>query len=246
MAKVCIITGGTQGIGSATAELLASQGWRVVVSGRNAANGQKVVERITAANGTATFIRTDVTSLDDIKHLHEQTIKTYGRLDAAVNNAGISTELQPLGDSSTDEFERMWQVNVRGVYWCMQEQIRLMLPNGKGHIVNMSSAAGLHGVPRAGAYTATKHAVVGLTRVAALEYAQQGLYITAVAPGMIWTEINENLAKIAGMTKQDFAEFMPVKKVAGPDEIARAVAFLLASEFATGSVLEVDGGFGAG
>ncbi|KAF9634964.1 hypothetical protein BFW01_g5859 [Lasiodiplodia theobromae] len=191
------------------------------------------------------FVEADMCSREDISALHRRIIAVYGRLDAAVNNAGIMNDMKPFTDLSSDNFERMWQINVLGLFWCMQEQIRLMVPQNSGHIINMSSAAGLHGTPGAATYAATKHAVVGLTRTAAAEYAQAGLYITAIAPGVIKTDILDGMIKTGAMTEESLCEMMPVKKLGDPAEIARAVSFLLNSKFTTGSVLEVDGGHGA-
>jgi NAD(P)-dependent dehydrogenase (short-subunit alcohol dehydrogenase family) len=178
MSRVCLITGGTQGIGQETAELLASEGWKVVISGRNRENGQEVntiivasilsmlthepqvVTKIQAAGGEAKFVQADVSTQASVKKLHEETVAAFGQLDGAVNAAAISTDSAKIGDASTEKFQDMLlTTNVLGLFWCMQEQIRVMHPKKSGHIVNLASIAGLHGVLNFGTYCATKHAV---------------------------------------------------------------------------------------
>ncbi|THY74139.1 hypothetical protein D6C86_09428 [Aureobasidium pullulans] len=245
MSRVCLITGGTQGIGQETAELLASSGWKVVISGRNSGKGRQVVEGIKANGGEATFIQADVSSQEAVKKLHQEAVSIYGRLDGAVNNAGISTDSSRMGDCSTEKFQDMINVNVFGLFWCMQEQIRVMLPQRNGHIVNLASIAGLHGIRYSSTYCATKHAVVALTRAAALDYALDGLKISAVAPGAIKTSILNQALESGAITEEAIAAIHPINKIGVPMDIARAISFLLDSPFVTGSILEVDGGVGA-
>ncbi|KAF2851947.1 3-oxoacyl-reductase [Plenodomus tracheiphilus IPT5] len=245
MTRVCLITGGTQGIGRETAELLVSQGWAVIVSGRNIAKGEEVVQAIKSKGGEATFIEADVSDQEAVRALHKKALSIHGRLDGAVNNAGITTDTRMIGDASTEEFEKMWRVNVLGVFWCMQEQIQIMKVQKSGHIVNLASIAGLHGILYSGTYVATKHAVVGMTRTAALEYAQSGIQVAAVAPGAIKTDILNDAIAAGAYSEESIAGMFPMKKMGKPLDIAQAISFLLHSDYATGSILEVDGGLGA-
>ncbi|EON65669.1 hypothetical protein W97_04908 [Coniosporium apollinis CBS 100218] len=245
MARVCLITGGTQGIGRETAELLVLQGWAVIISGRNIAKGEEAVRAIKAKGGEATFIEADVSDQESVKALHQKSLTVYGHLDGAVNGAGISTDTRMIGDASTAEFEKMWRVNVLGVFWCMQEQIQIMKEQQSGHIVNIASIAGLHGILYSGTYVATKHAVVGMTRTAAIEYAQTGIQVAAVAPGAIKTDILRDAIAAGAYSEESIAAMFPMKKMGKPLDIAQAISFLLHSDFATGSILEVDGGLGA-
>ena len=245
--KVAVITGGATGIGKSTAMLLASKGIKVVISGRREAEGQKAIEEIRAQGGDAAFIVADVDNETNVSQLIGFAVKKYGRLDMAVNNAGISNETKTIGDSDPAKFQAMLQTNVMGVYLCMKYEIQQMLKNGGGSIVNLASIAGLNGIPYAGPYAATKHAVVGLTKSGALDYATQNIRINAVAPGAIKTDI------IAGSIAQgQYDEAMisamhPMARMGNPEEIAHGIGWLLSDEasFVTGHILNIDGGFQA-
>ncbi|GLA55852.1 hypothetical protein AnigIFM63604_002937 [Aspergillus niger] len=263
MSQVVLITGATSGIGQETAELLASQGWKVVVSGRRLAEGEnsqslvisflfdeqanldKVVDGIRNNGGEATFIQADVSTEANVKALIEKSIAVWGHLDAAVNNAGISNDSELLENASTERFQEMFQVNVLGVFWCMKYQLQHMVPRKHGRIVNLASIAGLHGIFRTGGYCATKHAVVGLTKTAAIEYATSGVTINAVAPGAIKTSVFQQAIDSGAYTEETIADLFPMKRMGAVSDIARAIKFLIDSPFATGSVLAVDGGLGA-
>ena len=245
--KVAVITGGATGIGRSTAMLLASKGIKLVISGRREAAGQKAVEEIRARGGDAAFIAVDVDREAHVRRLIEFAIEKFGRLDLAVNNAGISNETKTIGDSDPAKFQAMLQTNVMGVYLCMKYEIQQMLNNGGGSIVNLASIAGLNGIPYAGPYAATKHAVVGLTKSGALDYATQNIRINAVAPGAIKTDIIAGSIAQGQYDEATISAMHPMARMGNPEEIARGIAWLLSDEatFVTGHVLNIDGGFQA-
>ena len=245
--KVALITGGATGIGKSTAMLLASKGIKVVISGRREAVGQKVIEEIRAQGGDAAFIAADVDNETQVSQMIGFAVKKYGRLDLAVNNAGISNETKTIGDSDPANFQAMLQTNVMGVYLCMKYEIQQMLKNGGGSIVNLASLAGLNGIPYAGPYAATKHAVVGLTKSGALDYATQNIRINAVAPGAIKTDIIAGSIAQGQYDEATISAMHPMARMGNPEEIAHGIAWLLSDEasFVTGHILNIDGGFQA-
>ena len=245
--KVAVITGGATGIGRSTAILLASKGIKMVISGRREAAGQKAVEEIRARGGDAAFIAVDVDNEAHVRRLIEFAVEKFGRLDLAVNNAGISNETKTIGESDPANFQAMLQTNVMGVYLCMKYEIQQMLKNGGGSIVNLASIAGLNGIPYAGPYAATKHAVVGLTKSGALDYATQNIRINAVAPGAIKTDIIAGSIAQGQYDEATISAMHPMARMGNPEEIARGIAWLLSDEasFVTGHVLNIDGGFQA-
>ena len=245
--KVAVITGGATGIGKSTAILLASKGIKVVISGRREAVGQKAIEEIRAQGGDAAFIAADVDNETQVGQMIGFAVKKYGRLDLAVNNAGISNETKTIGDSDPAKFQAMLQTNVMGVYLCMKYEIQQMLKNGGGSIVNLASIAGLNGIPYAGPYAATKHAVVGLTKSGALDYATQNIRINAVAPGAIKTDIIAGSIAQGQYDEATISAMHPMARMGNPEEIAHGIAWLLSDEasFVTGHILNIDGGFQA-
>jgi NAD(P)-dependent dehydrogenase (short-subunit alcohol dehydrogenase family) len=245
--KVAVITGGATGIGKSTAMLLASKGINVVISGRREAVGQKAIEEIRAQGGDAAFIAADVDNETQVSQIIGFAVKKYGRLDLAVNNAGISNETKTIGDSDPAKFQAMLQTNVMGVYLCMKYEIQQMLKNGGGSIVNLASIAGLNGIPYAGPYAATKHAVVGLTKSGALDYATQNIRINAVAPGAIKTDIIAGSIAQGQYDEATISAMHPMARMGNPEEIAHGIAWLLSDEasFVTGHILNIDGGFQA-
>ncbi|KAL1303074.1 hypothetical protein AAFC00_006518 [Neodothiora populina] len=245
MSKVVLVTGGTRGIGEGVARRLGREGWTVVISGRNVEKGSKVVKDIETAGGKASFIAADLSQRDQVIALHDKILSTHGRLDAAINNAGITVGAAPFAEQRFEDLENAFTVNVFSVFWCMQAQIKAMLPNKRGAIVNMASTGGLHGVPGCGIYTASKHAVIGFTRTAALDYAKDGITISAVAPACIRTDMMQGFFDEGLWSEEQAAAFQPVGHLGEVDDVAKAVSYLLDSPFVTGTVLEVDGGISA-
>jgi NAD(P)-dependent dehydrogenase (short-subunit alcohol dehydrogenase family) len=252
MSKVALITGGATGIGKSVAKTLASRGVTVVISGRRETEGEKAVNEIkgVAKNGARVrFVKNDVSQEDQVQKLFEDVVSEFGRIDMAVNNAGIFNEGTAVGDSDSTAFKAMLDTNVLGLYYCMKQEIRQMSRQGSGSIVNLASIAGLNGIAWAGTYAATKHAVVGLTKSSALDYATKNIRINAVAPGAIRTDIiaaqledgddHYNEASISAMH--------PMNRLGKPEEVANAICWLLSDEatFVTGHVVNVDGGFQA-
>ncbi len=242
--QVALVTGAANGIGRATAQAFAQQGVKVVVSDVDAKGGEATVELIRAAGGEATFIRCDVTRDAEVKALVEGTVAAYGRLDYAFNNAGIEIEKGKLADGEESEFDAIIGVNVKGVWLCMKHQIPVMLAQGGGAIVNTASVAGLGAAPKMSIYAASKHAVIGLTKSAAIEYAKKKIRINAVCPAVIDTDMFRR-AYEADPKKAEFAAAMhPVGRVGRVEEIASAVLYLCSDNagFTTGIALTVDGG----
>jgi NAD(P)-dependent dehydrogenase (short-subunit alcohol dehydrogenase family) len=245
--KVALVTGSASGIGRAAAIAFATAGARVVVStGANVAGGEETVRAILESGGEATFIRADVSSAAEVIALIDGTVATFGGLDCAVNNAGITGSTLPTADLDDDEWDAIIGVNLKGVFLSMKHQIRQMLAQGTGGaIVNVSSVAGLVASRINPAYCASKHGVVGLTRKAAMDYAARGIRVNAVAPGVIQTPMVDRLhggdpAKIAAMTALE-----PVGRFGTPEEAAAAIVWLCspAASFVTGIAMPVDGGF---
>lgn len=246
--KVALVTGGTSGIGKTAALALAAAGAKVVVAGRRENEGREVVEAIKKSGGQALFVKTDVSREADVKTLVDKTIAAFGRLDFAFNNAGVEGPVGVNTDQQTEENYRLiFDINVLGVLLSMKYEIPAILKNG-GAIVNTSSVVGQVALPGVGLYTASKHAVNGLTRTAALEFARQGVRVNAVAFGAIQNPMVDRFvgeAKTNNAQRDWLAGAHPVGRLGTVEEAAQAVLVLLENPFITGSVLNVDGGFTA-
>jgi NAD(P)-dependent dehydrogenase (short-subunit alcohol dehydrogenase family) len=242
--KVALVTGGTSGIGKTTAIAFSNAGAKVVLSGRREQEGEETADLIRRSGGESLFVRSDVSSEAEVKALIEKTVEQYGRLDCAFNNAGIDPSPKPLHEQSVEDFDKLMGINLRGVFLCMKSEIQQMLTQGGGVIVNNSSMGGLIAFPGIGPYNASKHAVMGLTRSAALDYAKQNIRINAVNPGMIATEMMDRLAN--GNPEQ-MASSVPMGRLGQPEEIAATIVFLCsdAASYITGQPLVIDGGYTA-
>ncbi|KAH6871603.1 short chain dehydrogenase [Thelonectria olida] len=238
---VVLVTGSTTGIGRGIAEHLARTGWKVVVSGRRKKEGDAVVAGIRSEGGEAVFIEADLGSKEAIDELHKKAIATWGRLDAAVNNAGINNDQAKFADLNGEKFQQMIDINVLAVFWSMQLQIKHMLQQKGGRIVNIASTAGQRSTILSGSYAATEHAVIGMTKTAGVEYAAEGICINAVAPGCVKTQFLDQALSL-GWSEETIRDLFPIKRLAEPLDIAKAVKFLLDSPYAVGSVVTVDGG----
>jgi NAD(P)-dependent dehydrogenase (short-subunit alcohol dehydrogenase family) len=250
--QVTLITGASSGIGRATALHFAANGAKVMVADRNVEGGEETVSAIKEAGGEASFFHVDVTQSSDVEEMVARTVSTYGRLDCAFNNAGIGSGRGPASNSgprlthevSEEDFDRVIDVNLKAVWLSMKHEIPQMLEQGKGAIVNTASVAGLVGLRNASSYDASKHGVVGLTKTAALEYAQMGIRVNCVCPGYIETPMTA-----AGLADPERAADMlarePIGRIGTPQEVAETVAWLSsdAASFVTGHAMVVDGGF---
>jgi NAD(P)-dependent dehydrogenase (short-subunit alcohol dehydrogenase family) len=244
--KVTLVTGGTSGIGKATAVAFSNAGAKVVFSGRREQEGEETADSIRQLGAECLFVRSDVSSEAEVKALVQKTVEQYGRLDCAFNNAGIEPPTKPLHQQSVEDFDKLMAVNVRGVFLCMKVEIQQMLTQGAGVIVNNSSMGGLIAFPGVGLYVASKHAVMGLTRSAALDYAQQGIRINAVNPGLIATAMMERLDS-ASSESPGSPPSVPMGRMGSPEEVAQTVVFLCsdAASYITGQPVVVDGGYTA-
>lgn len=246
--QVALVTGGTSGIGRAAALAFAREGARVVIAGRRKKEGGDVVAEITAGGGEAVFVATDVTRETDHVVLVERTLARFGRIDVAFNNAGMIGPAAPLPEQTAEDFAAIFDTNVRSVFFGLKHQIPAMLRTGGGSIVNNASVAGSVAFANVGLYTASKHAVVGLTKAAALEFAQKDVRVNSVSPAGIRTPSFEVFfGEGETAAKQAFAAQHPAGRVGTPEEAAAAVLWLSSAEssFVTGHDLLVDGGFTA-
>jgi NAD(P)-dependent dehydrogenase (short-subunit alcohol dehydrogenase family) len=242
--KVALVTGGGSGIGRCSALTLAKEGAKVIIADVNIEGGEGTLRMIREAGGEALFICSDVSNASHVEELVARIIDTYGRLDCALNNAGISGTKLLTPDYSEEEWDRVIRTNLKGVWLCMKYEIPEMLKAGKGSIVNTSSAAGLKGFQYRSAYSASKHAVIGLTRTAALEYARMNIRINAICPGFIDVGFTERTFVSEPEFKEKFKRLIPMGRFGKGEEVAEAVVWLCsdAAAFITGHALVIDGG----
>ena len=247
--KVALVTGASSGIGRATSIAFAQEGAKVVLASRNKESSLETLHMVEEAGGEGIFVRTDVSIASDVENLVQKTLETYGRLDCAFNNAGVGGPAGPLFQITELDFQKIMDVNLKGVWLCLKYEIPAMLANGGGSIVNMSSAAGLMGSVGIAVYTASKHGVVGLSKSAALEYAKANLRVNVVCPSVIDNTVMIDEVKVA---YPDVYQYLlgthPVGRIGQPEEVANAVVWLCsdAASFVTGVAFPIDGGTAAG
>jgi len=243
--KVILVTGGGSGIGRATAALIAKEGAKVMIADYVPESAERTVKMIKEWGGEASCVPADVSVAKQVEAMVNQTVATYGRLDGAFNNAGIEGKMTDTATYPEDVFDRIMAINLKGVWLCMKYEIPQMLNIGGGAIVNTASGAGLVGVAMLSAYNASKHGVVGLTKTAALEFAQKKIRVNCVCPGLINTPMVARMIDSGGMNEQEFVAAEPVRRMGKPEEIGDGVVWLLsdAASFVTGHSMSIDGGY---
>lgn len=244
--KVALVTGATSGIGRATALAFAREGARVVVAGRRDSEGEETVRLIHEAGGEGLFVKTDVTIESQVETLIEKILEAYGRIDCAFNNAG-NINLSPIVKQTDAHYKSIMDVNVKGVFHCLKQEIAQMIKTGGGAIVNSSSLAGIIGSPENSLYSASKHAVLGLTRSTALEAGKSGIRVNAVCGAFIKGAMEDLFMDYKGITEEQSAAAIPLRRMGEPEEMARAVLFLCSEDasYITGTYLSIDGGYSA-
>ena len=242
--KVALVTGAASGLGLATAQAFAESGAAVVLADCNEKAVRSAAEALAAKGHKTLAIPCDVTDDDQVEAMVERTVATFGRLDAAYNNAGVQNVIAETADATREDFDRVMAVNLRGIWSCMKFELRQMRKQGSGAIVNCSSIGGIVGGARRGTYQASKHGVIGLTKAAAIEFGAKGVRVNAVCPGSARTQLN--LERVAGnpAIEKAMTDVTPMKRFAEPEEIANAVLWLCSDEasFVNGHALAVDGG----
>jgi glucose 1-dehydrogenase len=245
--KVAIVTGAAEGMGAATAQLFAAAGAKVLVSDVNAERGEATVEQIRGDGGTAAFCRADVSKARDVDAMVRAAVEHYGRLDCAVNNAGVSPDNDPIASLNEDEWDRVVSVNLKGVVLSLKYEIAQMLEQGDGGaIVNIGSVSSFRPQPNNAAYNASKHGVIGLTKTASLENAPLGIRVNAVCPGGISTPMMDRALVAVGITADEFAPVISLQgRLGRPDEVAQASLWLCSdlASYVTGAALPVDSGY---
>ena len=242
--KVALVTGGGSGIGQAAVRLFAREGAKVVVADVQVIAGVETVEQLKQAGGGGIFVQCDVSKSTEVEVLINKCVETYGQLDCAFNNAGVLGEMAKTADCTEENYDHLMAINLKGVWLCMKYEIRQMLKQQSGVIVNTASNAGMQGQPELPVYGATKAGIVQLTKTAALEYIQSGLRINCVNPSLIWTPMVERQTASNPELAQKLAAEQKIGRIGKPEEIAEAVIWLCsdAASFVTGHPMNVDGG----
>lgn len=243
--KITLVTGAGSGIGRSSALVFARHGAKLVIADIDARAGQETADMVREAAGEAFFVRADVSKSADVEALVGAIVAEHGRLDCAFNNAGVDGASGLLADMAEDNWDHVVGVNLKGVWLCMKHEIRQMLLQGGGAIVNNASVLGLVGYPRRAAYVASKHGVVGLTRAAALEHAKQNIRVNAVCPAVIRTPLVDAFIRAGSRTEEQLAAFQPIGRLGTADEVGEAAAWLCSerASFVLGHALPVDGGW---
>lgn len=241
-----IVTGGAFGIGKATALAFARRGASVVIA--DWIEEPSTLKEVQATGASAIFIKCDVSKTSDVKAMVDEAAKTFGKIDFAVNNAGVEGATANTHECTEENWDKTININLKGVWLCMKQEIIYMLKHGQGAIVNTASVAGLIGFPGLPAYVVSKHGIVGLTKTAALEYAKQGIRINAVCPGVIKTEMIDRITGKDKTVEKQYENMEPVGRMGTPDEVAETIVWLCSdvASFVTGTALPVDGGWIAG
>jgi NAD(P)-dependent dehydrogenase (short-subunit alcohol dehydrogenase family) len=245
--KVALITGGSSGIGRAAALLFGREGAKVMVADYNAEGGERTTKSIREAGGVAAFHAADVSNPSEVEALIAKVVETYGRIDCAFNNAGIEGQMSNTAECSIENWHRVIAIDLTSVFLCMKFELAQMIKSGAGSIVNTASVAGILGLANAPAYVAAKHGVAGLTKTAALEFAQKGIRVNAVCPGFIRTPMVERVLDRGVFSEEQIFAAEPMHRMGKPEEIAETVLWLCsdASSFVTGLPMPVDGGYAA-
>jgi NAD(P)-dependent dehydrogenase (short-subunit alcohol dehydrogenase family) len=245
--KVVVVTGGGSGLGRACAKAFAMEGAAVSIADINDTGGMETADIIAGAGGSVFFLKTDVTRSDQVKALVEETVRRFGKLNAAFNNAGVEGGAFLTGQYPEDEWDRVIAINQKGIMLCMKYEIEQMLLSGGGAIVNTSSGAGIRGLAYQSAYSTSKHAIIGLTRTAAVEYAKKGIRVNAICPGFINTGLTRVVLSKKPELEEKYKKLVPMGRFGREEEVAEAAVWLLsdASSFVTGQALVLDGGASA-
>ncbi len=242
--KVVLITGGASGIGKATAKFFAEEGAQIAISDVQEKLGIDVIAQLNKKGSKAIFIRTDISKLEEVKQMVAKTVDHFGRLDIAINNAGIGGPLAPTSDVNPNDWDRVIAVNQTGVFYCMKAELAIMKAQKSGCIVNISSIAGIRGLPNQLAYVASKHALVGMTKTVAMEYARYNIRTNAVCPVFTHTPLVEQLLAMRSDMEEKLLRTIPLRRFGEVEDIVNAISWLCddASSFITGMIMPIDGG----